>query len=165
MRITTTRRIPRSHISGAGSATDTYVDLAGASAQQVIREECTAPASLVSSSGSATAPQASWVTANPAQLHTGSVSAQRNSERGRRPANGYGSPKGEKDADTLSALGRLATTNAQGATNFPAELVDVFTGSTSPSWPTETSRDISGRSTSMASARQHRPGRAAAACR
>lgn len=36
--------------------------------------------------------------------------------------------EGEKDADTLSALGRLATTNAQGAANFPAELVDAFTG-------------------------------------
>ncbi|SOJ57000.1 hypothetical protein MSIMFB_04478 [Mycobacterium simulans] len=36
--------------------------------------------------------------------------------------------EGEKDADTLTALGRLATTNAQGAANFPAELVDAFTG-------------------------------------
>jgi hypothetical protein len=36
--------------------------------------------------------------------------------------------EGEKDADTLTALGRLATTNAQGAANFPAELVDAFAG-------------------------------------
>ncbi|WP_238328815.1 toprim domain-containing protein [Mycobacterium avium] len=36
--------------------------------------------------------------------------------------------EGEKDADTLTALGRLATTNAQGAANFPAELVDDFAG-------------------------------------
>lgn len=36
--------------------------------------------------------------------------------------------EGEKDADTLTALGRLATTNAQGAANFPAELIDAFAG-------------------------------------
>lgn len=36
--------------------------------------------------------------------------------------------EGEKDADTLTALGRLATTNAQGAANFRAELVGAFTG-------------------------------------
>ncbi|MEE6140583.1 hypothetical protein SKC41_30265 [Mycobacterium sp. 050128] len=36
--------------------------------------------------------------------------------------------EGEKDADTLTALGRLATTNAQGAANFPTGLVDAFTG-------------------------------------
>ncbi|MCV7093330.1 toprim domain-containing protein [Mycobacterium interjectum] len=36
--------------------------------------------------------------------------------------------EGEKDADTLTSLGRLATTNAQGAANFPAALVDAFTG-------------------------------------
>ena len=36
--------------------------------------------------------------------------------------------EGEKDADTLTALGRLATTNAQGASNFPAELIDAFIG-------------------------------------
>lgn len=36
--------------------------------------------------------------------------------------------EGEKDADTLTALGRLATTNAQGAANFPGELVDDFAG-------------------------------------
>ncbi|ETA89961.1 hypothetical protein O984_24865 [Mycobacterium avium 05-4293] len=36
--------------------------------------------------------------------------------------------EGEKDADTLTALGRLATTNAQGAANFPAELIGAFTG-------------------------------------
>lgn len=35
--------------------------------------------------------------------------------------------EGEKDADTLTALGSLATTNAQGAANFPAELLDAFT--------------------------------------
>ncbi len=36
--------------------------------------------------------------------------------------------EGEKDADTLTTLGRLATTNAQGAANFPAELLAQFTG-------------------------------------
>lgn len=36
--------------------------------------------------------------------------------------------EGEKDADTLTTLGRLATTNAQGAANFPTELVDAFAG-------------------------------------
>ncbi|AFV14899.1 hypothetical protein OEM_p101190 (plasmid) [Mycobacterium intracellulare subsp. yongonense 05-1390] len=36
--------------------------------------------------------------------------------------------EGEKDADTLTALGRLATTNAQGAANFPAALVNAFAG-------------------------------------
>jgi hypothetical protein len=36
--------------------------------------------------------------------------------------------EGEKDADTLTALGRLATTNAQGAANFPVELTDAFDG-------------------------------------
>lgn len=36
--------------------------------------------------------------------------------------------EGEKDADTLTALGCIATTNAQGAANFPAELADAFTG-------------------------------------
>lgn len=36
--------------------------------------------------------------------------------------------EGEKDADTLAALGQLATTNAQGADNFPDELAAQFAG-------------------------------------
>jgi hypothetical protein len=36
--------------------------------------------------------------------------------------------EGEKDADTLTALGRLATTNAQGAASFPDQLVSQFHG-------------------------------------
>ena len=36
--------------------------------------------------------------------------------------------EGEKDADTLTALGRLATTNAQGAANFPDEPIAQFHG-------------------------------------
>jgi hypothetical protein len=36
--------------------------------------------------------------------------------------------EGEKDADTLTTLGRLATTNAQGAANFPDQLVAQFHG-------------------------------------
>ncbi|WP_188113161.1 toprim domain-containing protein [Mycobacterium simiae] len=36
--------------------------------------------------------------------------------------------EGEKDADTLTALGRPATTNAQGAHTFPASLVARFAG-------------------------------------
>jgi hypothetical protein len=36
--------------------------------------------------------------------------------------------EGEKDADTLTGVGRLATTNAQGAANFPAELLAQFNG-------------------------------------
>jgi hypothetical protein len=36
--------------------------------------------------------------------------------------------EGEKDADTLTTLGRLATTNAQGAANFPDQLVARFHG-------------------------------------
>ena len=36
--------------------------------------------------------------------------------------------EGEKDADTLTGLGVLATTNAQGAANFPPALLAQFTG-------------------------------------
>ncbi|MBY0443554.1 MAG: hypothetical protein K2Q25_15715 [Mycobacteriaceae bacterium] len=36
--------------------------------------------------------------------------------------------EGEKDADTLTALGRLATTNAQGAASFPEHLIPQFRG-------------------------------------
>ena len=36
--------------------------------------------------------------------------------------------EGEKDADTLTTLGRLATTNAQGAASFPDELLPQFAG-------------------------------------
>lgn len=36
--------------------------------------------------------------------------------------------EGEKDADTAAALGRVATTNAQGSASFPAELVAEFDG-------------------------------------
>ena len=36
--------------------------------------------------------------------------------------------EGEKDADTLTGVGRLATTNAQGAANFPASLLAQFKG-------------------------------------
>jgi hypothetical protein len=36
--------------------------------------------------------------------------------------------EGEKDADTLTTLGRLATTNAQGAASFPDQLVSQFHG-------------------------------------
>lgn len=38
--------------------------------------------------------------------------------------------EGEKDADTLTALGQLATTNAQGAASFPDELAAQFDGLT-----------------------------------
>ncbi len=36
--------------------------------------------------------------------------------------------EGEKDADTLTGVGRLATTNAQGAASFPASLLVQFEG-------------------------------------
>lgn len=36
--------------------------------------------------------------------------------------------EGEKDADTLTTLGRLATTNAQGAASFPDQLLAQFDG-------------------------------------
>lgn len=36
--------------------------------------------------------------------------------------------EGEKDADTAASLGRVATTNAQGAASFPPELLGHLTG-------------------------------------
>lgn len=36
--------------------------------------------------------------------------------------------EGEKDADTATSLGRIATTNAQGSASFPTELVAEFDG-------------------------------------
>jgi DNA primase len=61
------------------------------------------------------------------RLHPGTVPAHRDAHR-RDNREWIWITEGEKDADTLTTLGRLATTNAQGAANFPDQLVAQFQG-------------------------------------
>ena len=61
-------------------------------------------------------------------LHTGAVPGAGAIQAAAKAATWVWITEGDKDADTLTSLGRRATTNAQGAANFPAALLAQFTG-------------------------------------
>lgn len=105
----------------------TYLSPSGEPAQQVIREECTCTGHPHKRFRQRYRDAHRWVYRKP----DGFTPVLYRTNAARRAAN-TGAwlwvTEGEKDADTLTALGCLATTNAQGAANFPTELVGAFAG-------------------------------------
>lgn len=105
----------------------TYTTAQGTPVQQVIRSECCCDGSLHKRFQQRYRHGRQWVYRKPADftpvLYRAGVLQQ---------AAASGRPvwitEGEKDADTLTALGELATTNAQGAGSFPDELAAQFQG-------------------------------------
>lgn len=107
----------------------TYTTAQGTPVQQVIRSECCCDGTLHKRFQQRYRHGRQWVYRKPADfapvLYRAGVVRQ---------AAASGRPvwitEGEKDADTLTALGQLATTNAQGAASFPEELAAKFEGLT-----------------------------------
>jgi hypothetical protein len=105
----------------------TYLSPTGTPAHQVIREECTCTGQPHKQFRQRYRDAGQWVYRKPHGFTP--VLYRPNAIQGAAKTGAWiWITEGEKDADTLTALGRLATTNAQGAANFPAELVDAFTG-------------------------------------
>lgn len=105
----------------------TYLSACGEPVQQVIREECTCTGHPHKQFRQRYRDAHRWVYRKP---HGFTPTLYRPNAIQRAAITGawVWVTEGEKDADTLTALGRIATTNAQGAANFPAELIDGFTG-------------------------------------
>ncbi|WP_062887982.1 toprim domain-containing protein [Mycobacterium avium] len=107
--------------------TYTYLALSGEPVQQVIREECTCTGRPHKQFRQRYRHADQWVYRKPHGFTP--VLYRPNAIQAAAKSGAWvWVTEGEKDADTLTTLGRLATTNAQGAANFPAELVDAFTG-------------------------------------
>lgn len=105
----------------------TYLTPTGTPVQQVIREECTCTGQPHKQFRQRYRNARQWVYRKPHGFTP--VLYRPNAIASAAKTGGWiWVTEGEKDADTLTALGRLATTNAQGAANFPAELLDAYTG-------------------------------------
>ncbi|BBZ38816.1 toprim domain-containing protein [Mycobacterium conspicuum] len=105
----------------------TYLSPTGTPVQQVIREECTCTGQPHKQFRQRYRDAHQWVYRKPRGFTP--VLYRPNAIRSAAKTGAWvWVTEGEKDADTLAALGCLATTNAQGAANFPAEMVDAFTG-------------------------------------
>lgn len=103
----------------------TYTDRDGRPIQQVIRQECGCTGRIHKRFQQRYRVGRQWIYRKPvgfvATLYRpAAILAAKNS------ANWVWITEGEKDADTLTSLGRLATTNPQGASNFPTHLVAQF---------------------------------------
>lgn len=105
----------------------TYLSPSGEPAQQVIREECTCTGRPHKQFRQRYRDAHQWVYRKPHGF-TPVLYRPNAIHRAAKTGTWLWVTEGEKDADTLTARGRLATTNAQGAANFPAELVGAFTG-------------------------------------
>lgn len=105
----------------------TYLSPAGEPVQQVIREECTCTGRPHKQFRQRYRAAHQWVYRKPHGF-TPVLYRPNAIHNAAKTGAWVWVTEGEKDADTLTALGRLATTNAQGAANFPTELVDAFTG-------------------------------------
>ncbi|MDP7706922.1 hypothetical protein [Mycobacterium sp. TY815] len=105
----------------------TYTDQRGRPVQQVIRQECCCTGQQHKRFQQRYRVGRQWVYRKPPEftpvLYRAAAIAT---------AQQTGQPvwivEGEKDADTLTAAGRLATTNPQGAANFPPALLAQFEG-------------------------------------
>jgi hypothetical protein len=120
---------PREHVAHQWRRVRIYTYLApsGAPVQQVIREECTCTGRPHKQFRQRYRHGHQWVYRKPHGFTP--VLYRLHAIHGAAKTGAWvWVTEGEKDADTLTALGRLATTNAQGAANFPAELTDVFAG-------------------------------------
>ena len=105
----------------------TYLTATGTPVQQVIREECTCTGHPHKQFRQRYRDGRHWVYRKPhgftpVLYRPNAIQAAAKTEAW------IWVTEGEKDAETLTTLGRLATTNAQGAANFPTELVDAFAG-------------------------------------
>lgn len=105
----------------------TYLSPAGEPVQQVVREECTCTGHRHKQFRQRYRDAHQWVYRKPHGFTP--VLYRPNAIHSSAKTGAWvWVTEGEKDADTLTAQGRLATTNAQGAANFPAELVAAFAG-------------------------------------
>jgi len=105
----------------------TYTTAQGKPVQQVMREECSCNGQLHKRFRQRYRDGRQWVYRKPegftpvlyrpAAIHTAAKTGA-----------WIWISEGEKDADTLTRVDRLATTNAQGAANFPDELLAQFNG-------------------------------------
>ncbi|WP_204815341.1 hypothetical protein [Mycobacterium riyadhense] len=122
--------VPREHVvhQWRRVAVYTYLSISGEPVQQVIREECACSGQPHKQFRQRYRDDAGqWVYRKPRGFTP--VLYRPNAIRSAAKTGAWiWVTEGEKDADTLTALGRLATTNAQGAANFPAELAGSFTG-------------------------------------
>lgn len=105
----------------------TYLSPSGEPVQQVIREECACTGNPHKQFRQRYRDAHRWVYRKPRDF-TPVLYRPNAIQRAAKTGAWLWVTEGEKDADTLTALGRLATTNAQGAANFPAELIGAFTG-------------------------------------
>ncbi|HUO37743.1 MAG TPA: hypothetical protein VMU34_07865 [Mycobacterium sp.] len=105
----------------------TYLSLSGQPVQQVIREECACAGPPHKRFRQRYRDRHHWVYRKPPGF-TPVLYRPNAIQRAAKTGAWVWVTEGEKDADTLTALGRLATTNAQGAANFPTELADAFAG-------------------------------------
>jgi hypothetical protein len=105
----------------------TYTTTDGRPAQQVIRQECDCGGSTHKRFQQRYRHDRRWVYRKPAGFTAGLYRAGAIEAAAKSQAWVY-ITEGEKDADTLTGLGVLATTDAQGAANFPPALLAQFTG-------------------------------------
>jgi hypothetical protein len=105
----------------------TYTTAAGWPVQQVIRQECSCGGRTHKRFQQRYRHGRRWVYRKPEGFTPGLYRASA-IQAAAKAATWVWITEGEKDADTLTSLGRPATTNAQGAANFPAALLAQFTG-------------------------------------
>ena len=105
----------------------TYTTANGRPVQQVIRQECSCGGRTHKRFQQRYRHDHRWVYRKPAGFTPGLYRADAIEAAAK--AHGWvWITEGEKDADTLTGLGRLATTNAQGAANFPPAMLAQFSG-------------------------------------
>jgi hypothetical protein len=104
----------------------TYTTAAGAPVQHVIREECRSHGSAHKRFLQRYRDGRQWVWRKPEGFTPVLYRAPALAAAGR--DQWVWLTEGEKDADTAAALGRLSTTNAQGAQSFPPELTAELAG-------------------------------------
>jgi hypothetical protein len=105
----------------------TYTTADGRPVQQVIRQECSCGGRTHKRFQQRYRHDRRWVYRKPAGFTPGLYRAD--AIKAAAKAHGWvWITEGEKDADTLTGLGRLATTNAQGAANFPPAMLAQFSG-------------------------------------
>jgi DNA primase len=105
----------------------TYTTAAGWPVQQVIRLECGCGGRIYKRFQQRYRHGRRWVYRKPEGFTPGLYRAGA-IQAAAKAATWVWITEGEKDADTLTSLGRPATTNAQGAASFPAALLAQFTG-------------------------------------
>lgn len=103
----------------------TYTDLRGRAVQQVIRQECSCTGQLHKRFQQRYRVERQWVYRKP-EGFAPTLYQPAAIRTAKTTGNWVWIAEGEKDADTLTRAGRLATTNPQGAANFPTQLIDQF---------------------------------------